>query len=123
MTRQEALQVASPFCSMKKIIIAALVFISISLIFTGCDEPKTVNVNVESDSSISGTAFGKSALIEIGDRLWYDSTTRIVYWWNGYLNGGDCATTPSPYYAPNGLPYRYNPETNTFEECKLEVTE
>ena len=108
---------------MKKIIIAALVFISIGLIFTGCDEPKTVNVNVESDSSIGGTVFGKSALIEIGDRLWYDSTTRIVYWWNGYLSGNYWATTPSPYYAPNGLPYRYNPETNTFEECKLEVTE
>lgn len=123
MTRQEALQVASPFCSMKKIIIAALVFISISLIFTGCDEPKTVNVNVESDSSISGTAFGKSALIEIGDGLWYDTATRIVYWWSGTLDGiSRYSTTPSPYYAPNGLPYRYNPETNTFEECILGVT-
>lgn len=29
------------------------------------------------------------------------------------------AITPSPYYAPNGLPYRYNPETNTFEEIDL----
>ncbi len=28
------------------------------------------------------------------------------------------ATTPSPYYAPNGLPYKYNPETNTFEEIE-----
>ena len=25
-------------------------------------------------------------------------------------------TSPTPYYAPNGFPYRYNPETNTFEE-------
>ena len=49
--------------------------------------------------------------------MWYDSTTRIVYWWNGRLGAGFYgAVAPSPYYAPNGLPYKYNPETNTFEE-------
>ena len=58
---------------------------------------------------------GKNVLIKIGGGLYYDSATRIVYWWNGVLKGG-YSTTPSPYYAPNGLPYRYNPETNTFEE-------
>ena len=31
-----------------------------------------------------------------------------------------CATTPSPYYAPNGLPYKYNPSTNTLEEITPE---
>lgn len=30
------------------------------------------------------------------------------------------ATTPSPYYAPNGLPYKYNPSTNTLEEITPE---
>ncbi len=97
-----------------------LMCLSMALTLTGCNENKLVSVNVESDSSISGTAFGISALREIGNGLWYDTTTRIVYWWNGSLSAGglrsSCNTTPTPYYAPNGLPYRYNPETNTFEE-------
>ena len=59
-------------------------------------------------------------MVYIGDGLYYDSTTRIVYWWNGwFLN--NTATTPSPYYAPNGLPYKYNPETNVFEQIDNEV--
>lgn len=83
--------------------------------FTGCGET-TINVNVENSSELSGTTLGIDSLIEIGDKLWYDSTTRIVYWWNGTMGAANCATTPTAYYAPNGLPYRYNPETNTFEE-------
>lgn len=61
--------------------------------------------------------YGVPAMVELGDGLWYDSNTLIVYWWNGWTVQ-NCATTPSPYYAPNGLPYRYNPETNTFEEIE-----
>lgn len=82
----------------------------------GCAPADTiVSVNVDSTTGLTNGVFGKSAMVEIGDCLWYDSTTRIVYWWNGNI-GSNWATTPSPYYAPNGLPYRYNPETNTFEE-------
>lgn len=103
---------------MKKLIATTLICLVTTLTLTGCDEIKSVNVNVENDSSISSNVFGKSALIEIGDKLWYDKTTRIVYWWNGSLNSQD-STAPSPYYAPNGLPYRYNPETNTFEEIQI----
>lgn len=104
---------------MRKRIITALLCAISALTLTGCEENKSVNVNVENDSSISGKTFGKSALIKIGDYLWYDTTTQIVYWWNGDLSGTRWDTTPSPYYAPNGLPYRYNPETNTFEEIKM----
>lgn len=104
---------------MKKRIIAALVCVATALTLTGCSVDKSVNVNVENDSSISEKTFGKSALIEIEDYLWYDASTRIVYWWNGYLLGGRADITPSPYYAPNGPPYRYNPETNTFEEIQM----
>lgn len=100
----------------KKIAVIFVCLIAV-LLLAGCSS--SINVNVEQDSTISGNAFGKSALIYIGDCLYYDSTTRIVYWWSGWL-GGEYATTPSPYYAPNGLPYRYNPETNTFEEIKEE---
>ncbi len=105
---------------MKKIIIAVLICLNTALLFTGCTN-NSVNVNVENDTTINGTKFGKSALLQIGDGLWYDTTTLIVYWWNGRLSDDTWRakrsnTTPSPYYAPNGLPYRYNPETNTFEE-------
>ncbi len=103
---------------MKKVVATIMICLITVLLLTGCTENKPVNVNVKNDTSIDGTVFGESALIEIGDGLWYDATTRIVYWWNGYFNRPyrEYATTPSPYYAPNGLPYRYNPETNTFEE-------
>lgn len=80
----------------------------------------SINVNAENRDELSGGKFGKSALVEIGDYLYYDSTTRIVYWWNGMLlNANHNSTTPTPYYAPNGLPYRYDPTTNTFEEIEL----
>ena len=87
--------------------------------FTGCScSEQPIQVNVSNDENISGTTFGENALIEIGNKLYYDSTTRIVYWWNGRMEDYRCDTTPTAYYAPNGLPYRYNPETNTFEEIK-----
>lgn len=99
----------------RKIIAITLCLIGILSLLSCSTNQQGVSVNVENDSSISGNVFGKSALIRLGNYLYYDTTTRIVYWWNGHLNG-DYATTPNPYYAPNGLPYRYNPETNTFEE-------
>lgn len=105
---------------MKKRILAALICVIATLTLTGCSETKSVNVNVE-NNTISGNVFGISALIEIGDGLWYDTTTRIVYWWNGtFTRNAYASAAPTPYYAPNGLPYKYNPETNTFEEIQNE---
>lgn len=104
---------------MKKLLSIILICLIIGSL-VGCGgESTTVSVNVENRDGLSNSAFGKSAMVEIGDGLWYDSTTRIVYWWNGWLNGVNTAVSPSPYYAPNGLPYRYNPETNTFEEIEV----
>lgn len=102
---------------MKKKILVGLIGCMLIFSLVGCGK-STINVNVENSSELSGTTLGVDSLIEIGDRLWYDSTTKIVYWWNGYMSAANCATTPTAYYAPNGLPYRYNPETNTFEEIK-----
>ena len=84
----------------------------------GCTTEQPVKVNVSNSENISGTSFGEDALTEIGNGLYYDSTTRIVYWWNGEF-ASRWAIAPSPYYAPNGFPYRYNPETNTFEEIEI----
>lgn len=99
---------------MKKLLLG-LILSAMILSLTGCVEEKVINVNVENNTELNNMVLGRDALIEIGDGLYYDSTTRVVYWWNGNMNA-NYATTPSPYYAPNGLPYRYNPETNTFEE-------
>lgn len=99
--------------------ISIILAVVIVLSMTACGaEAGDVVVNVEGNGELSGTVFGKSALVEIGDGLYYDSATRIVYWWNGSFTSR-VAIAPSPYYAPNGLPYRYNPETNTFEEIDI----
>ena len=100
----------------KKILIPVMI---IGLLFTGCSQEKLVAVNMENSENIHGELLGKDALIYIGTYLYYDQTTRIVYWWNGVLaTGYNCGITPTAYYAPNGLPYRYDPATNTLEEIE-----
>lgn len=102
----------------KLLILLTILLLSYSLV--GCkSESEVVSINVENSQDLNGTIFGEGTLIYIGSGLWYDSTTRIVYWWNGYIQSSQYDTTPSPYYAPNGLPYKYNSETNTFEEIDL----
>ena len=100
---------------MKRKLLILFTTLLLSCSVVGCDEETVVNVNVEETDNLSNNKFGTSALIEIGDGLYYDSTTGVVYFWNGLLGCYYHATTPSPYYAPNGLPYKYNTETNTFE--------
>lgn len=76
----------------------------------GCgSEP--VQVNVSNSENLSSNQFGK--FVYIGGDLVYDSATRIVYIeeYTYHTNMVHC-----PYYAPNGLPYKYNPQTNTLEE-------
>ena len=91
------------------------------LMLSGCGKTKSQtidHINIENANDLHDTTFG--LLKKISSNLWYDSMTRIVYFWNGqlYPGYGLSSTTPSPYYAPNGKPYRYNPETNTFEEIE-----
>lgn len=100
---------------MKKVLLF-LIVLSLVVVLIGCGNSHVISVNVENKDNLSDATFGVNALVKIGGELWYDSSTRIVYWWNGFSLFRDCATTPSPYYASNGLPYRYNPGTNTFEE-------
>jgi hypothetical protein len=101
---------------MKKRLLVGLIGCMLAFSLVGCEEETSINVNVENTSKLNSVTLGIDSLISIGNGLWYDSATRIVYWWNGCLDYTRSATTPSPYYAPNGLPYRYNPETNTFKE-------
>lgn len=87
----------------------------LTLIFslTGCAPSEQVLVNIENAEQLHNTTLGKDAFVSIGNGLCYDSTTRIVYI---KVNGVGGYSYFSAYYAPNGLPYKYNPETNTFEE-------
>ena len=109
---------------MKRNLLILLTTIMVSCSFTGCgtEEVIAVNVNVdntETSKQINNNVLGSSALKKIGNGLWYDTTTGIVYWWNGYMNSANWATVPTAYYSPNGLLYRYIPETNTLEEIKI----
>ncbi len=96
---------------MKKKILSFILCAIPIITFTGCDKSQ-VNVNVSNSESISNNKFGE--FIEIGNNLVYDSATRIIYIKSSTY--GYKSYVYTPYYAPNGLPYRYNPETNTFEE-------
>lgn len=102
---------------MKRLLLLLVVCVLI-VSLVGCGEAKTISVNAENKDDLYGGIFGIKSLVEIGDGLWYDSSTRIVYWWNGYFSTSYTSTMPTAYYAPNGMPFRYNPITNTFEEIK-----
>ena len=94
---------------MKKILIIAAILLFSSISLVGC----TTKLNVNIEGEVTDTQLGR--FIRICDKpidLVYDPMTRIIYINYTYRDG------TSPYYAPNGLPYKYNPDTNTFEEIE-----
>ena len=102
---------------MKRNILVVLMIAMFLPFVSGCErEVVTVNMGTDDNETVSKEA-GTDALIRIGGDLYYDPMTKIVYFWNG-CSGGHFATMPSPYYAPNGLPYKYDVESNSFEEIK-----
>ena len=52
--------------------------------------------------------------------LYYDTNTKIVYILFNESAGYSGYGYMSPYYAPNGMPYVYNVETNSIEEIVTE---
>ena len=95
----------------KVVIIFMVLFLFFIVLLIGCAE--TTTLNVEGKGIVQSPEF-----INICDGnvlLNYDTSTGIVYIKN-YTHAGNCVYTP--YYAPNGLPYRYNPKTNMFEEIE-----
>ena len=102
---------------MKRKLLAIISSCIIVLSLIGC-RAEPVNVNVSNSESISSNQFG--TFVAIGNNLVYDPATRIVYVRNSSYS---CYYVYIPYYAPNGLPYKYNPETNTFEEIEVNVNE
>ena len=52
--------------------------------------------------------------------LYYDTNTKIVYILFNEYAGHSGYGYMSPYYAPNGMPYVYNVQTNSLEEIVKE---
>lgn len=100
---------------MKRRVLAVLLSVIFLPFVSGCDD--TATVNISNDNETVSKEIGTNTLVQIGKNIYYDPMTKIVYFWNGVASG-QYSTMPSPYYAPNGLPYKYNVETNTFEEIK-----
>lgn len=101
----------------KKLFAIALVC-AFMFCLASCSEGITeVNVSNNNENFVAEIGFG--SLTNIGGGLWYDHTTGVVYWWNGSYSGQG-AISPTPYYSSNGLPYRYDSQTNTLEEITPE---
>ena len=96
----------------KKVVIGLL---ALSALMCGCGA-EDVYVNVENQNTLNNNVLGYNALEKIGNGLYYDKSTRIVYLYYDFIE----ESCVSAYYAPNGLPYKYNPETNTLEEISCQ---
>ena len=99
---------------MKRFVVFCLALLT-GCSLVGCGD--TVEVNVDKYEELSSPKL--ASFIEISDDLSYDEATRIVYIEN-YTGYGWALTA---YYAPNGLPYRYNVETNTLEQIEWSISD
>ena len=100
------------------LVIALIVTI---LIFAGLfsvGSNSSTQMNVKTGSGSVNKEFRAARLQSLGNVLYYDQNTGIVYWWNGALSLSQYDTTPTPYYSENGKLYRYDPVSNTMEEIK-----
>lgn len=68
------------------IIVMLLIALAIGTLMTGCGTSASTEQAV--------TEHTDSILKPITKDLYYDGNTKIVYWWNGYLNHFDHATAP-----------------------------
>ena len=95
--------------------LAIVLFACFIMLFCfGCtysSEDTSVQVRTQDGQFVSIGDFAN--FDDIGGSLVYDSTTRIVYFRNETRG---TYSVYVPYYASNGMPYKYNVETNTLEE-------
>lgn len=85
---------------MKKMLAVAAVILALSV--SGCGNKNSEYILSLSDRLHLIQGYDKY------DGLYYDEVTGIVYIWNGKLDWTYSDTVPSPYYAYNGKPYRYD---------------
>ena len=85
----------------------------VMLLLGGCSSNGSHDTaRVESEGEIVETVLGDTVMHCIQGNLYYDTFTCIVYMRNTMYGGH----TYCPYYAPNGLPYKYEAKTCTFKE-------
>ena len=99
---------------MKKTFLKLSVIFVLLLTLSGCGGGSE-DLSIVEQGDITGID-----LINIDGCLYYDAKTNIVYIWNGFSGCFTTATSPSPYYASNGLPYKYDPDTRELKEIKNE---
>lgn len=92
---------------MKKIV-ALIISLILCISLCACSRPVAGSKNYETTSG----------LVEITgqNNLYYDSNTKIVYFMFNEHLGNQGYGYMSPYYAPNGLPYRYDANSQTLIE-------
>lgn len=95
---------------MKKAFLRSSVILVLILTLSGCGS-ESEDLSIIRNGDITGID-----LMNIDGCLYYDTKTNIVYIWNGFFDCYTTATTPSPYYASNGLPYKYDPDTKQLKE-------
>lgn len=101
---------------MKKLILSVLIGLSISCL-AGCEEQTKTTLTINM-SDVETSINQPTGFIKICDEpisLSYDSMTNIIYM-RDRTYSGYCVYIP--YYAPNGKPYKYNPNTKSFEMIK-----
>ena len=95
---------------MKKTFLRLSVIFVLLLTLSGCSS-ESEDLSIIEAGSIVGVD-----LMNIDGCLYYDTKTNIVYIWNGIFGCPTAGMTPSPYYASNGLPYKYDPDTKQLKE-------
>lgn len=91
-------------------VVIFLIFLMSQCSKPSTDVPVSENNRVENSGYVSGTYLDFKT---ISDDLVYDAATNIVYVENDTADTYDVYV---PYYAPNGLPFRYNGKTGELEQ-------
>lgn len=96
---------------MRNKIITLILTMFLVFCLVGCSNPGSENYTENTGGILQPTMM---------KNLYYDSTTKIVYILFNECVGYSGYGYMSPYYAPNGMPYIYNVQTNSLEEIVKE---
>ena len=84
--------------------------------FKDLKESKKNMLRLTEYETVGNNLIGLSGLKEIGDGLYYDTHTGIIYWWGGEKKGSN--EMPSVYYSKNGKLCRYMAGLSSVEEIE-----
>ena len=92
---------------MRNKIIVLILTIFLVFCLAGCTSAGSKDYTTRSNGTLQPTRM---------QDLYYDTNTKIVYILFNECAGYSGYGYMSPYYAPNGMPYVYNIQTNSLEE-------